>query len=79
VVYCESGCYAANVEKATSRGPATPTPTASTGAAPEKFPTPGVVTIEALAQAPYGVPAHAQIKTLGLRRRQQAGDRADAR
>jgi len=64
VVYCESGEYAANIEKATSRGPLTPTPTAGTGPAPEKFPTPGVVTIEALASAPYGVPAHAQIKTL---------------
>jgi prolyl-tRNA synthetase len=64
VVYCESGKYAANIEKAASRGPLTPTPTASTGAAPEKFPTPGVVTIEALAAAPYQVAAHQQIKTL---------------
>lgn len=64
VAYVEGGGYAANVEKATSRGPATPTPTASTGAAPEAFPTPGVVTIEALEQAPYSVPGAAQIKTL---------------
>ncbi|MCW5558237.1 MAG: proline--tRNA ligase, partial [Verrucomicrobiae bacterium] len=64
VVYCESGEYAANIEKATSRGPLTPTPTAGTGPAPEKFPTPGVLTIEALASAPHGVPAQAQIKTL---------------
>ncbi|MFM8358101.1 MAG: proline--tRNA ligase, partial [Verrucomicrobiota bacterium] len=64
VVYCESGAYAANIEKATSRGPTTPTPAVSTGPAPEKFPTPGVVTIEALAGAPYGVPASSQIKTL---------------
>ncbi len=64
VAYVEAGGYAANVEKATSRGPLTPTPTASTGAAPEAFPTPGVVTIEALEKAPYGVPGHAQIKTL---------------
>jgi prolyl-tRNA synthetase len=64
VVYCESGKYAANIEKATSRGPLTPTPNATTGAAPEKFPTPGVVTIEALASAPYNVAAHQQIKTL---------------
>jgi prolyl-tRNA synthetase len=64
VVYCESGQYAANIEKAASRGPLTPTPAASTGAAPEKFPTPGVVTIEALAAAPYQVAAHQQIKTL---------------
>ena len=64
VVYCESGEYAANIEKATSRGPQIPTPTSSTGAAPEKFATPGVVTIEALAAAPYHVAAHQQIKTL---------------
>ena len=64
VVYCESGAYAANIEKATSRGPLTATPQTDTGAAPEKFATPGVVTIEALARPPYGVAAHQQIKTL---------------
>jgi prolyl-tRNA synthetase len=64
VVYCESGQYAANIEKAASQGPLTPTPGTRTGAAPEKFPTPGVVTIDALAQAPYSVAAHHQIKTL---------------
>ncbi len=64
VVYCESGTYAANIEKATSRGPLTATPAARTGPAPEKFPTPGVVTIDALAAAPYHVASHQQIKTL---------------
>ena len=64
VVYCESGKYAANIEKAISRGPAEATPSESTGAAPEKFATPGVVTIEALAAPPYGVSARHQIKTL---------------
>lgn len=64
VVYCETGGYAANIEKATSRGPLTPTPALRTGEAPEKFATPGVVTIEALTAAPYSVVAHAQIKTL---------------
>jgi prolyl-tRNA synthetase len=64
VVYCESGKYAANIEKAVSRGPAEATPSESTGAAPEKFATPGVVTIEALAAAPYGVSARHQVKTL---------------
>lgn len=64
VVYCEASGYAANIEKATSRGPLLATPSASTGAAPEKFATPGVVTIEALTAAPYGVEAHRQIKTL---------------
>jgi prolyl-tRNA synthetase len=64
VVYCESGQYAANIEKATSRGPLTPSPATGTGPLPEKFATPGVVTIEALAAAPYSVAAHQQIKTL---------------
>jgi len=64
VVYCESGQYAANIEKAISRGPLTPTPKTSTGAAPEKFPTPGVVTIDQLAAAPFNVAACQQIKTL---------------
>lgn len=63
VVYCETGKYAANIEKATSQGPLVATPKASTGS-PEKFATPGVVTIEALSQPPYKVAAHQQIKTL---------------
>src|SRR5208282_6819158 len=62
VVFCEACGYAANIEKATSaaekgRGE-------NLGAALEKFPTPGVVTIEALSQAPYSVAADRQIKTL---------------
>jgi len=64
VVYCESGRYAANIEKAASRSAIVPTPSADTGAAPEQFATPGVVTIEQLAKAPYNVEAHQQIKTL---------------
>lgn len=64
VVYCDEGSYAANIEKATSRGPLAATPSTSTGTTPEKFATPGVRTIEALAAAPYFVPALAQIKTL---------------
>jgi len=64
VVYCESGKYAANIEKAVSRGPAEATPSESTGTAPEKFATPGVVTIEALSASPYGVSARHQVKTL---------------
>lgn len=63
VVYCESGKYAANIEKASSQGSLIPTPNVDTGAL-EKFATPGVVTIEALAQAPYSVAGHQQIKTL---------------
>jgi len=63
-VYCESGDYAANIEKAASQGPLLPTPSGTTAAMPEKFPTPGVVTIEQLAAAPYLVAASQQIKTL---------------
>jgi len=62
VAYCEACGYAANIEKATSGIPATAAREA--GPAPEKFATPGVVTIEALSKAPYSVPANRQIKTL---------------
>ncbi len=62
VVYCEACGYAANVEKATSGIPKTAT--REPGAAVEKFPTPGAVTIEALTKEPYKVPANRQIKTL---------------
>ncbi len=62
VVYCEACGYAANIEKATSGLPATAP--RDLGPAPEKFATPGVVTIEALSKAPYSVPANRQIKTL---------------
>ena len=62
VVFCEGCGYAANLEKATSGIPKTAA--REVGAAIEKFATPGVVTIEALAKAPYSVPANRQIKTL---------------
>lgn len=62
VVYCEACGYAANIEKATSGLPATAQRDAA--AAPEKFATPGVVTIEALAKEPYRVSANRQVKTL---------------
>ncbi len=62
VVYCDACKYAANIEKATSGIPKTAA--REIGAASEKFPTPGVVTIEALSKAPYSVPANRQIKTL---------------
>jgi prolyl-tRNA synthetase len=62
VVYCEACGYAANIEKATSGIPRTAA--REVGPAVEKFPTPGVVTIEALSKAPYGVAANRQIKTL---------------
>jgi len=61
VVYCEVCGYAANIEKAISALP----PTAPRdAAAPEKIPTPGVVTIEALSKEPYKIPANRQVKTL---------------
>jgi prolyl-tRNA synthetase len=62
VAACPKCRYAANTETATSRvapepdGPGLPTP--------ERFATPGVVTIEALEQKPYAVPARRQLKTL---------------
>jgi prolyl-tRNA synthetase len=62
VAYCEACNYAANIEKATSGIPKTAA--REIGAAPEKFATPGVVTIEALEKAPYNVAANRQIKTL---------------
>jgi prolyl-tRNA synthetase len=62
VVYCEACGYAANIEKATSGIPKTAP--REVGPAVEKFPTPGVVTIEALSKEPYNVPANRQIKTL---------------
>jgi prolyl-tRNA synthetase len=68
VAYCEACNYAANVEKAASRGPAIPTHKGATPGNsphhPEKFPTPGVLTIEALAKPPHNVPPDRQIKTL---------------
>jgi prolyl-tRNA synthetase len=64
VAYCEGCNYAANVEKAASAGPAIPTHKGDSPHQPEKFATPGVVTIEALTKAPHQVPAERQIKTL---------------
>jgi prolyl-tRNA synthetase len=62
VVYCDACNYAANIEKATSGLPKTAP--RDVGPAIEKFPTPGVVTIEALSKEPYKVPANRQVKTL---------------
>ena len=62
VVFCEGCGYAANVEKATSA--VQPSGVSDQPSAIEKFPTPGVVTIEALTKPPYNVPADRQIKTL---------------
>ncbi len=62
VVFCEACGYAANIEMATSGIPKTAA--REVGAAVEKFPTPGIVTIEALSKDPYKVPANRQVKTL---------------
>jgi prolyl-tRNA synthetase len=64
VVFCQACGYAANIEKAASKVQS-PVPRAqSPERAVEKFPTPGVLTIEALTRPPYNVPADRQIKTL---------------
>jgi prolyl-tRNA synthetase len=61
VVRCRSCGYAANMEKATSTLP--PVTDGSGLAAPERFDTPGVRTIDDLARD-YGAPADRQIKTM---------------
>lgn len=60
-VHCAYCGYTANVEVARSR--VAQPPSADTSELRE-FPTPGVLTIEALASAPYSIPAHQQLKTL---------------
>jgi len=62
VAFCDGCGYAANVEKATSAVEKCCDQTIEGEV--EKFATPGVVTIEALSQPPYEVPAARQIKTL---------------
>ncbi|MDB6027953.1 MAG: proline--tRNA ligase [Verrucomicrobiales bacterium] len=63
VVYCDDCNYAANIEKSTSRH-IMHADLGKNDSALEKFATPGVVTIDALTKAPYGVAADRQIKTL---------------
>lgn len=62
IVRCRNCGYAANLEKAVSR--LAPITDETGPAAPEEFPTPGVRTIEELADFPGGAPADRQIKTL---------------
>jgi prolyl-tRNA synthetase len=64
VVFCQACGYAANIEKAASKVQSPESGIQSPEPAVEKFPTPGVVTIEALARPPHNVPAERQIKTL---------------
>jgi prolyl-tRNA synthetase len=62
VVFCEGCGYAANMDKAESKVQSLKSEVQSL--AIERFPTPGVVTIEALSKPPYNVAAERQIKTL---------------
>jgi len=62
--YNEESGYSANREKARSALVPADLPDAAPAGALEEFPTPGVVTIAALAAAPYGVAADRQFKTL---------------
>jgi prolyl-tRNA synthetase len=62
IVVCPGCGYAANLEKAKSI--ATPVTDPPSAGAVEKFPTPGMRTIEDLARFPGGAPAERQIKTL---------------
>jgi prolyl-tRNA synthetase len=62
VVTCPTGDYAANVEKATSAIAAVVD--GESPEAPERFATPGVVTIAALADFEGGAPAERQMKSL---------------
>ena len=64
VVFCEGCGYAANVEKAKSKVETAKSQSDDAKPALEKFPTPGVLTIEALSKEPHSVPADRQIKTL---------------
>jgi prolyl-tRNA synthetase len=63
VVLCDACGYSANMEKAAS-GAGKTNAVGNESRPLEKFATPGVLTIEALTKAPYGVPAEQQIKTL---------------
>jgi prolyl-tRNA synthetase len=62
VAFCDACGYAANVEKASSA--VAKGGTLGEKKEIEKFPTPGVVTIDALTKPPYNVAADRQIKTL---------------
>jgi prolyl-tRNA synthetase len=63
IATCRRCGYAANLETARSRIPVE-SDEESGNAEPRRFPTPGVLTIEALAAPPHGIPARRQLKTL---------------
>ena len=64
IIYCEESGYAANREKARSALVPKDYTDASPAGDLEKFATPGIVTIAALAAPPYSAPADKQFKTL---------------
>ena len=64
IVYCEKCGYSANREKAASALVPADFKDAEPASALEEFATPGIVTIAALAAAPYGVVPDKQFKTL---------------
>jgi prolyl-tRNA synthetase len=64
VAACPRCRYAANTETARSRGPLAPARPGERLPAPRRFPTPGVRTIDALAQPPHGRPGAMQLKSL---------------
>jgi prolyl-tRNA synthetase len=64
VVYCDQCNYAANIEKATSRHVMHADVGTTDQQVMERFPTPGVQTIDHLTKEPFNVPADRQIKTL---------------
>jgi prolyl-tRNA synthetase len=64
VAACPRCRYAANTETARSKGPLAPAQPGLALEVPQRFATPGVRTIEALARQPYGRPGAMQLKTL---------------
>ena len=64
IVYCDASGYSANREKATSGIVPKDLVDAAAVGAPEEFATPGIVTIAALAAAPYNAAPDQQFKTL---------------
>jgi prolyl-tRNA synthetase len=64
VVHCAACGYTANVEVARSQLGAVSDDDPTNVAEPDTFPTPGALTIDALAAPPYCIPAERQLKTL---------------
>jgi prolyl-tRNA synthetase len=64
VIRCAACDYTANAEVARSLLAPYPGEPTEAGEAPQVFPTPGVLTIDALAAPPHRIPAERQLKTL---------------